>query len=194
MTSLAQQANLGFRTGADFFAWYRSQEGRHEWVDGIAVAMAGPSPRHGGIEVNVIRALGPALRGHECLVLPANQMIAVQEGQAYRHADTTVVCGEPQFDPQGVLLNPSALIEILSESTEKVDRGDKWDEYRRIPSLRDYLLVSQRKIHVDHFQRRGDLWISLEAYKSADDVITLCDGVSLPVSLIYDGCWTLPGD
>lgn len=184
----------GFTSSAEFFAWYEQQEGRYEYVDGTAIAMAGPSIRHGAIEVNLLSGLKAALQDRPCRVLPAGVMISVREGQGYRHADASIVCGEPQFDPQGALVNPTVLIEVLSETTERADRGAKWHEYRLIPSLRDYLLVSQREVSVDHFQRRGDLWVSLEAYRGAHDVIQLSDGANLPLSQIYEGVWSLPSD
>lgn len=197
MTASAPASSpLRFATAADFHAWYQRQEGRYEWVDGLAVAMAGPSPRHCGIEANLVTDLNIVLRGRgrECSALPAGQMISVRDGRGYRHADTTIVCGERQFDRQGALINPTVLIEVLSRSTEGDDRSDKWDEYRRIPSLRDYLLVGQRHMRVDHFQRQGDLWLSLPSYTEIGQMITLTDGVSLPIGAIYEGVWSLPGD
>jgi Uma2 family endonuclease len=143
---------------ADYLAFERGSEERHEYIDGQIVAMTGGTFAHAVIAGNVAREIGEALRDRACWVCPADMRVKIEASERYTYADVAVVCGTPRFedDRQDTLLNPSALFEILSDSTEKFDRGEKFAHYRTIPSLTDYVLVSQKQVLVEHFQRQAD--------------------------------------
>ena len=181
-----------FASLEEFLAWESEQVERYEFVDGIAVAMAGASPRHNAIEVNLVAALKTA-QGRDSIPLGSGQKIRTYTacGPRSRYADASVACGDRTFD-KSTLLNPSVIFEILSRRTEADDRGDKWNEYRKLASLRDYLLVSQRGTLIEHFQRTNDVW-AYRTYEAGQSIV-LSDGTTIAVDTVYDRCWSLPSD
>lgn len=181
---------LSFDSAESFLSWEAEQTERHEFVNGYAYAMAGSSPRHSRIAMNCTAALLASL-SRECAPFESGQRIATVGGTRYRYADASVVCGAGIFQGS-TLLNPTVIIEVLSQSTEADDRGEKWDEYRQIETLQDYLLVWQRKVQVEQYQRRGDLWV----YKvyPAGDTIYLSDKTPLKVDALYDRSFEVPHD
>jgi Uma2 family endonuclease len=121
--------------------------------------MAGASPRHNLLVANLTGALRQALRDRPCVVLASDQRVCIEPTGLYTYPDVTVVCGPLRAHPrfEDTLLNPTVLIEVLSPSTEAYDRGVKFAHYRRLDSLRDYLLVSQAERLVEHYTReRGE--------------------------------------
>ena len=145
-------------TALEFLAWERVQEGKHEWFDGEIFAMAGGTVRHNALGAAAIIAFGNAIRGGRCHMLSADQKIAARPGKHFVYADASVVCGPRELEPgtTDVLANPSVIVEVLSASTEKYDRGLKWEGYQRIGALRDYVLVSQSSARIEHFQRDSE--------------------------------------
>jgi Uma2 family endonuclease len=131
---------------------------RHQYVDGVAYAMAGSDPEHANVTANAIAALGNLLRGGRCRVYTPDLKLRIPEtGNAY-YADATVVCGKFARHPGDAIAvtNPTLLVEVLSPSTETFDRGDKFADYQRLASLRHYLLVSIRTQRVEHYRRNDD--------------------------------------
>lgn len=151
-------------TVEEYLALERASEERHEYLDGDVYAMAGESPEHGAICMNLYGSLWPQLRGTPCqafakdtkvrsgrLPLPGHSMQGL-----FSYPDLVVVCGVMQFHDQfrDVLINPSLIIEVLSASTEAFDRGEKFRRYRTwVPTLQDYLLVAQNRPLLDHYHR-----------------------------------------
>lgn len=184
------------RTGVsapDFLAWEKTQAARHEFFQGEIFAMAGGSPRHAALSARIARALGVAL-GRECEVFSGDLQLGV-DGAHYVYADATVVCGPLKIQPgtSGVVENPSVVVEVLSESTEQHDRGLKWEGYRKMGSLRDYLLVSQRSATIEHYRRDPDgSW----RYSALDgrERVRLTGGGEIDVSAVIDGVFALAGD
>jgi Uma2 family endonuclease len=104
----------------------------------------------------------------------------------------SVVRGAPSIEDNDVLANPSVLVEVLSPSTEQYDRGLKWEGYRLLPSLTDYLLVSQDRAEIEHFARAGSgRWIYMVA--GSGERVRLTDGTDLEVDPIFEGVFALPG-
>ncbi len=131
---------------------------RHQYVDGVAYAMAGSEPEHANITANVITALANLLRGGRCRVYSSDLKLRVPEnGNAY-YADAAVICGKFALHPGDpiAVTNPTLLVEVLSPSTETFDRGEKFADYQRLASLRHYLLVSTRTQRVEHYRRNDD--------------------------------------
>lgn len=155
---MAQATQATTVTVADYLAFERASEQRHEFIDGQIVAMTGGTFEHAVIAGNVARELGNALGDRPCWVCPADMRIKIEASERYTYADVAVVCGTPRFedDRRDTLLNPTALFEVLSDSTESYDRGEKFAQYRTLESLTDYVLVSQKQALVEHFQRQPD--------------------------------------
>jgi Uma2 family endonuclease len=184
------------RTGvspAEFVAWEREQSARHEFFHGEIFAMAGGSPRHAALSARMARALGAAL-GRECEVFSGDLQLGLAEQGRYVYADATVVCGPllVQAGTKDVVENPSMVVEVLSPSSEQYDRGLKWDGYRRLPSLTDYLLVSQEVASIEHYRRESDgSW----RYRAAGpgERVTLTGGSQIEVDVIFDGAFEFVG-
>jgi Uma2 family endonuclease len=182
-------------SASDYLAWEREQPERHELFGGEVFAMAGGTPRHNALSAAIAGDLRAALRGGPCRVFSADQRIALPGGHDYVYADASVVCGPMSLaaGTTDVLANPSVVVEVLSKSTEAYDRGLKWDGYQQIPSVVDYLLVSQRLPRIEHYRREaGGEWHYRVA--SAGDRITLEGGTTLDVDALYAGVFDLAGE
>jgi Uma2 family endonuclease len=155
---MAQPDRAQLFTPAEYLRRESTSDQKHEYLAGRVFAMAGASPKHNLVCGNVIRALGERLRGRRCAVMPSDQRVYVEATALGTYPDVTVLCGpgksHPDF-PQS-LVNPSMLVEVLSPSTEAYDRGAKFDHYRRIETLREYILVSTDRVAVDHYLRETD--------------------------------------
>jgi len=143
-------------TVAEYLAMEQQSPEKHEFFNGEIFAMAGASPEHNLIVSALIITLGGALRG-KCRVFPSDQRLLLPTG-LYTYADVSLVCGAPMFneDSPSALINPEAIFEVLSQTTESYDRGEKFASYRTLPGLTDYVLLSQTKVLVEHFVRQAD--------------------------------------
>ncbi len=152
------------------YAAYRAAELRattkHEYLRGEVFAMTGGTPRHSALAARMTVALARALAGRPCQVFSSDLRVRVEATDLATYPDVSVVCDAVQVAPDDAhaIVNPVLLVEVLSDSTEAYDRGQKAAHYRRIPSLRAYLLVSQHEPHLELFVRRDDgSWSLLEA-------------------------------
>jgi len=182
-------------TASEYLAWEREQAGKHEYFAGEIFAMAGGSPRHNALVSAVIIRLGNAFAGGHCRIFPSDQRLAPPGHDRYVYADASVVCGGIQLQPgtTDVVTNPSIVVEVLSRKTEQYDRGLKWEGYRSIPMLTDYLLMSQQAARIEHFQRQADgSW----RYRvvEAGERVTLSTGVMLDVDSVFEGVFELASD
>lgn len=153
-------------TEAEYLAFERASESKHEYFDGEIYAMSGANQAHNLIVANVIAALRPQIRGKGCQLYPSDMWVRVPATGSYAYPDVTIMCGEAQFDgdQRDVLLNPIMIIEVLSESTEAFDRGLKFQRYRELESLREYVLIDQHQAHIEHFTRTDSgIWQLSEA-------------------------------
>lgn len=179
----------------DYLAWEREQHGKHQYLRGEAFAMAGGSPRHNRLANRVAARIEASFVDGRCATLSSDQKIHVPATGNFVYPDCTVVCGPVQLHAgtNDVIENPRGVIEILSKSTANHDRGEKWDDYQSIASLTDYVLVSQRAAHVEHFSRNDDgSWTYRVA--QAGGRLRLTTGAVLEVDEIYAGAFDLPGD
>lgn len=154
-----------YLTPEEYLALERQAARRHEYLQGQVLAMAGASERHNTVVVNTATLLVTQLRGRQCKAYASDMRVKVSATGLYTYPDLVVVCGAPQFDDahQDTLLNPTLIAEVLSESTEAYDRGQKFAHYRSLPSLSDYLLISQDRPSIEHFQRQpGQQWLLTE--------------------------------
>ncbi|MGB9633034.1 MAG: Uma2 family endonuclease [Chloroflexaceae bacterium] len=153
-------------TPAEYLALERAGEERHEFLAGKIYAMAGGSKRHNRIAGSAYAALYAQLRQRDCVVYPSDMRVKSARTGLYTYPDITIVCGDEEFedDSEDTLLNPTVIIEVLSPSTEQYDRGRKFQHYRAIPSLREYVLISQDEYRVERFARQADnTWLLSEA-------------------------------
>lgn len=162
----------------------RASEERHEYMDGYIFAMAGESGAHADICTNLAISIGSQLRNTTCRARVKDTK--VHSGPAPRHPRTTkgffsypdlvVICGEPQYhdEHKDVTLNPVVIIEVLSESTESFDRGEKFQRYQLWnPTLSDYILVSQTAPTIEHFTRKNDGSWSYNIYQGMKQHFTI---------------------
>lgn len=152
-------------TPEDYLALERQAETKSEYLDGEMFAMMGGSLKHSLIVGNLVRELGSQLKKRPCQVFPSDLRVHTPATGLYTYPDVIVVCGEPrlQDEHQDTLLNPTVIIEVLSPTTEAYDRGKKFEHYRSIESLVEYLLVSQNEPHVEHYLRQDDnRWLFTE--------------------------------
>lgn len=161
-------------TADEYLSFERLSEIRHEYANGEIVAMTGASEEHILITGNIHSSLHTQLRKQPCKTYMSDMRVKVSRSGAYTYPDVTVVCDTPQFEDQevGTLLNPTVIFEVLSPSTEAYDRGDKFQRYRRLESLQEYLLVSQQEVRIEHYIRQGTQWVLTEA-DSLDAILTL---------------------
>lgn len=171
----------------------RSTGEKHEFLQGHVLAMAGASPEHGELCANLISLFKTALRGRPCKVYPSDLKVRVSEDGLYTYPDVSVVCGALQRSARdaNAVCNPVVLCEVLSDTTEGYDRGEKFEQYQQIPSFLEYILVSQRGPSVDHLRRNPDGTWTFRTLGPADSLRLDSVGVTLPVAEIYEGV-TLP--
>jgi Uma2 family endonuclease len=146
----------------EYLALERKAAFRSEFYRGEMFAMAGASWAHTLIKDNLARETGLQLKGGPCRVLTSDLRVKVSATGLYTYPDMVVVCEEPQFDDEikDTLLNPRVVVEVLSNSTEKYDRGDKFAQYRQVPSVQEYVLIAQDRPLVERFVRQpADTWV-----------------------------------
>lgn len=145
-------------TVEEYLRLERAAPFRSEYWNGHLLAMAGGTPAHAVIGANLIAALGNALRSTRCTVFSPDMKVRTPAARRFFYPDVSVACGEPQFhdEDQDALVNPVLIVEVLSDSSEAADRGPKWLEYRRLPSLRAYVLVDQYQPVVEVYWRGED--------------------------------------
>jgi Uma2 family endonuclease len=185
---MAQIETRSFLTAAEFLAFERGSEVRHEYVAGEAVLMTGGSWDHSLVIGNLLAELKARLRGSSCAVHASDLRVRTPAG-LYTYPDVVVVCGEPRFEDahRDTVLNPRLLVEVLSPSTESYDRGRKFESYRGLDSLQEYLLVSQDRPRVERFLRQENgFWLYSEVV-GRDEVIPLALGCELALAAVYEG-------
>jgi Uma2 family endonuclease len=151
---------------AEYLAFERDNQIKHEFLDGEVYAMSAASEAHNLITTSTIAALYSQLRGRPCKTYPSDMRVRTPATRPYVYPDITVVCGEAQFDDdqRDILLNPTLVIEVLSPHTERYDRGKKFQHYRELESLQEYVLIAQDSPHIERFVRQEDgLWQFSEA-------------------------------
>jgi Uma2 family endonuclease len=176
-------------TPEEYLALERAAERKSEYRDGEIVGMTGATRRHSLITVNVSSELNRQLEDRPCEVHVNDLRALIAARRLYTYPDVIVVCGEPELTDRyrDTLTNPTVLIEVLSPSTEAYDRGAKFEHYRTLDSLREYLLVSQSRPQVDHFVRPADgQWLLSAASDLAATIVLPSIQCQLAMAEIYD--------
>ena len=184
---MSHPAKVARMTYPEYLAAEAASASRHEFLDGAVWAMAGGTPEHGALAAAIIGQLQNALVGKPCRVYTSDVRVRVHATGLGTYPDVSVVCGalETAPDDPEAITNPVVLVEVLSDSTEAYDRGAKAARYRRVPSLREYVLVSQTEALVE-VQRKtaSGSWEILEARPGQTlDLVSI--GAGLDVAAIY---------
>ncbi len=196
MVAEAYQPEETYITYAEYLALEKSSGLRHEWVDGAVWAMAGASANHNTLTSNLNGILYNQLRGRPCQSWTQDLRVRIAANNVLTYPDVLVSCPPAEWDEKlpHTLLNPRVVIEVLSPSTEAYDKQAKLEHYRLVPSLSDYILVSQDKMMVLHYHRlENDDWL-LHIAENADEVLPMeAIDCHLPLSEIYERIeWTPP--
>jgi Uma2 family endonuclease len=159
-------ARLHRYTYREYLALERAANVRHEFLDGEIYAMAGGTPAHAAICANVISQLSAQLRGHGCQAYSSDLRIRVRDTGLATYPDVTVVCRPAELDPEdrNTITNPTLIVEVLSPSTAAYDRGEKLEHYKRIPALREIVLIAHDERLIEVWSRGdGNTWSRREA-------------------------------
>lgn len=162
---------------------------KHEFLDGQAWAMSGGSPEHARIAGTITRLIGNRLAGKPCDVFSSDLRVRVAATGLATYPDVTVICGRIELDPedrrQQTASNPSVVLEVLSLTTQAYDRGEKLEHYKRVPSLREIVLVAHDEHRLEIWRREADVW-TLEVSRGAAAVAHLRTlDVALPLCDVY---------
>lgn len=174
-------------TVEEYLAFERASEEKHEFIDGTVYLMTGASREHNLIVFNLANVLGNQLKGRDCEAYVNDMRVRVEMDNCV-YPDVSVVCGSPQFEDSqaDTLLNPTVIIEVLSPSTEQYDRGSKFQRYRALESLHEYLLVTQEKPRIEHYARQADgAWLLTDAVDVVATVKLNSIDCTLPLADVY---------
>jgi Uma2 family endonuclease len=183
-------------TPEEYLEFERAADSRHEFLDGKIFQMAGESLSHSRVCVNLTIEVGTQLRGKKCEALSPNMKVRTSTASLFSYPDLTVVCGTPEFHDRkkDVVVNPRVIFEVLSPSTEKYDRGRKFQRYRLgNETLTDYILIAQETVLVEHFHKTENGVWTYENYNDMSDVLRLGElELELVLERIYDRVEVVP--
>lgn len=178
-----------FVSPEEYLALERLAEHKSEYFQGEIFAMSGASPKHVWIAGNVLGSLWQQLKGKPCRISASDFRLRVTPAGLYTYPDVMVVCGEPQYadDKKDTVLNPVLIVEVLSASTRNYDRNQKFQQYRTLPSLLEYLMISQDEPHIEHWTRQPENhWDLVDVDGLAQSIQLISIGCILPVAEVYD--------
>lgn len=175
-------------TYQDYLARERIASTKSEFYRGQVFAMAGGSVRHNTISGNVFAGLRNLLRGTSCRPFNSDQRIRIAANGLATYPDVSLICGEIEVDAEDAdaIINPVVILEVLSKSSERYDRGKKFDLYRQLDSLQEYVLISQEEAQVERFIRQGDGSWNLTLFKGMASELKIRSLCSIPLSVIYE--------
>jgi Uma2 family endonuclease len=181
---------MRYVTEEEYLQRERASTSKHEYYGGHIYAMAGASEEHNLIAMNIAALLRARVRGSSCRAYPSDMRVKVLQTGLNTYPDFTVVCDPPEFvnpEKRDTLTNPSLIIEILSPSTESYDRGEKFQHYRTIDTLQEYILVAQNKYRIERFVRHAsNEWI-LSDVAGIEAVLPLSTlQIQIPLAEIYE--------
>lgn len=176
-------------TPEEYLALERKAEHKSEYYAGEIVAMSGASRQHNRMVTDMVRELSFQLKGRRCEVYSNDMRVKVSPTGLYTYPDVVIVCGPAQCDDaqSDTLLNPTVIIEVLSESTEAYDRGKTFEHYCTLASLSDYILVAQDKPKMEHYGRQPEgRWLFSEKHGRAETRAIESVGCTLALAEVYD--------
>jgi len=176
-------------TPEEYLEAERLAEHKSEYLNGEVYDFAGTSEAHADISANCLASIHTQFRGRDCKVYSSDLRVKVNASGPYVYPDVVAVCGERLFedDQLDTLLNPTVVIEVLSDSTEAHDRGWKWQHYQKLPSLREYVLIAQDQVRVEHYIRQeGGMWLLWTGEEIGDSLRLGSIGCEVPFADLYD--------
>jgi Uma2 family endonuclease len=177
-------------TVSEYLVAERQAERKSEFFDGEVFLMAGASRAHNRINANLVGELFARLKGTECRAFSNDQRVLVEAIGLYTYPDVVIFCGPGTYDAadEDTLTNPVALIEVLSPSTERYDRGAKFRRYQQIPSLIEYVTVAQDEPVCERYVRQADGSWALVSFVGLTDILAFTSvEARIPLSDIYAG-------
>jgi Uma2 family endonuclease len=174
-------------TWDEYVAFERTSNVKHEYLAGQIYAMAGGTPEHAALAAALIGLLFPQIRGGRCRSYDADLRVRVLATGLATYPDVTIICGPREHDPADAVsvTNPTLLVEVTSRSTDEYDRGDKFEHYKQIASLQEYVLVSHRERSIEVWTRGEDGSWTSEVAREARAVLTSI-GATIDVNELYD--------
>ncbi len=176
-------------TPDEFLAWEANQTDRHEYLDGVVTAMSGASLDHNRIVTNLARETSTALLGTPCEALTTSQMVQVEAVTAFFYPDVFLVCDDLRMGKQQSILNPKIIFEVLSPSTGRRDRYEKFRAYQTIESLQEYFLVHQDTAQIEAYRRQPDGTWNPNVYTVyvglGTTLVLESMGIGVPLRMIY---------
>lgn len=187
---MSAQRQETYLSVAQFWEMEAASDIRHEYLNGHVYAMAGGTPNHSRVIFALSTAIGSRLLGKPCRGSNSDQLVKIERSGLRTYPDILVSCPPRRFDEDepNALLSPRLIVEVSSPSTERYDRTEKWEHYRQIPELRDYILVSSERVRVEHLSRNErDEWILWTGIER-DAVLRVADlEMEIPLDEIYEG-------
>ncbi len=173
-------------TYAEYVAIANDAEIKREYISGEIVAMSGGTVAHARLISRVSAIFDRALDGRPCIVLPSDLRVRIRAADRATYPDVFVVCGDPERDADDdhAVVNPTLIVEVLSDSTADFDRIDKFAAYRRLPALREYMLVAQDERRIEVYRRDGRRW-HLDEYSAGERFSLDSIDIELAVDDIY---------
>jgi Uma2 family endonuclease len=173
-------------TPQEYFDWEEKQLIKYEYMNGRVFAMTGGTLPHNDIAVNLTAALKNHLRGKGCKVSMADAKLGVSEKGSFHYPDVMVTCDERDRRATKVIYHPCLVVEVLSPGTEAFDRGKKFQNYRRISTLKEYVLIDAREMSVERFRRNENGVWELDHYREGTEVNLTSVDFSFPVEMLYE--------
>ncbi|WP_250121225.1 Uma2 family endonuclease [Chroococcidiopsis sp. CCMEE 29] len=170
----------------EYLEWEEHQEIKHEYVNGEVFAMTGGTIPHNDIALNLATGLKNHLRGSRCRVNMADVKVCVSEDGSFHYPDVVVSCDESDRQAIKFIRYPCLIVEVLSPSTEAYDRGGKFTQYRRIQTLREYVLIDAEKISIECFRLNDRGFWELHPYEQGNEVHLTSVDFRFPISLVYE--------
>ncbi|MEJ7617691.1 MAG: Uma2 family endonuclease [Pyrinomonadaceae bacterium] len=177
-----------YLTPAEYLAIERQAETKSEYLNGEVFLMSGATRKHNLIGTNLTREISQRLRNQPCETYANDMRVLIPATGLYAYPDLVVVCGEPQFEDAELdtLLNPTLVVEVLSKSAASYDRGDKFNHYRSVPALSEYLLVAQDEYKFEHYVKQSDdCWVLTDIRGLEAQVKLTSINCVLPLSEAY---------
>jgi len=172
-------------TAEDYLQWEAEQPGKHEFVCGETFAMGGASRRHVTISLNVAAALNDALEGSPCRAYMADMKVQAAADEAYFYPDVLVTCDPADHRAEQFMRSPSLIVEVLSPATAAYDRGEKFAAYRRIPSLKEFVLIDPDLRRLEYYHLADDQRWTLQDIEPEQPLVLHELGISIPWQKVF---------
>jgi Uma2 family endonuclease len=182
----ARSPHPRFANPEEYFAWEERQEVRHEYIDGEVYAMSGGTINHSLIALNFGSLLRNHLSGSGCLTLNSDARVKINLSERFVYPDVSVTCDERDRSTPQYITYPCLIIEVLSDSTEAYDRGEKFKKYRRNPNLQEYVLVNSNKIAIDLYSRDEDGKWYIINYEAGEQIELKSINLTLSIERVYE--------